>query len=900
MVNLSLKRLLQIVVCFVLVVVIIVSIFVVSGNSRTALLFSKTSASVQNINYEKNFTGDSADIKNLTTINHAGEGYVKKAETEYLELYLKIDSYIAPGANVSQDKQRYDVAVYDKRTNHLWQSIIPESEISYTNYPESTVSALQSLMTFSYVDYDKDNHTLEKTNPLLQDSQITEEKITNGFRLNYHISDLMIDISLDFKISGENFDVVIPQEKIKENAQNYDSVVKAKKELQSKVSDLQKDIDSISKIGFSGFKQTRATILKIRINNISKNLMSLSDLGKSGASAGDLISSITGDIEYLNTYLSTDKKYDSISTQIKTLTDFFSKNIDNFSSNRLCGLVNVDVLPYFGAQNSKANGYVFFPDKCGAISYFNIYHPENVGFYTEDIYSNNTINLALYGGLKSNEQVDYSTLIDKLSTAMMPVFGIKNDDSAFVSIIAQGDMDSSISYYPCTKTFDINRVNATFIMRNTTQNIAGDGTVVNIIDNKIINQPRRLRYILLDKDSADYSGMAVKYRDFLEQFNLLKTSNYFKSEQMPLSLEFFMGLKTTVNGSTAQYQKLTSYSDVQKILTELKSKGIPSINSTLQGWSNAGYFDNYPDNDMSTPASLGGDSGIKQLMNYANQSNVRVGLETQNVFGNKSDMIYSEVDSATVKNVGDFPIELYGDYIFNPTAIFNKYKNNIIDKIKSYDAQAITLTREGNVLFNDYNKNAPATRADTAAIMQKLGQQAKDKIGYVNYDTPNMYMSTVADWMLNVPEESSRYLYADEEVPFYQIVVHGSIPYTGEAFNLMADKTNDYLKGIEYGYIPFYELTNDEPNIKGNNNIDFLYSTVASSWMSTIVSQYKNYNNTVGTLWKEKIIKDEKIDDSLACVTYESGDQVLVNYSLQDKNYKGTVIPAESAKLIRS
>jgi hypothetical protein len=900
MVNLSLKRLLQIVVCFVLVCVIIVTALVLNNSSSTSKLFINTNAVVQNINYEKSFTGDSTDLKELTTINHAGEGYVKKAETMYLELYLKIDSYIASAGSDSLSKQRYNVAVFDKRTNHLWKSIIPDSNIDYVNLSESIISAMQSLFTFSYVDYDRDKSAQQESNPMLENTQVKEEKIANGFRLNYFISNLMINISIDFKVSGDNFDVVIPQDKIIDNAQNSDSIIKSRLLVQNKVEVFGTKVDELSRMGLAGFSENRGKAIQLQIDSLHYNLMNLSDLGQSGSSSSDLLAKISDSVSYLKNYLSKDKKYDTILKQIITLSEYFQKNAESMNASRICGLVNVDLMPYFGAQNSKANGYIFFPDKCGAISYFNIYHPEMVGFYNEDIYSNHTIDLALFKGLKSADQVDYSTITGSLSTAMMPVFGIKNDDSAFVSIIAQGDMDASISYYPATKAIDINRTGATFIMRNTTKTITGTQNVVKIIDSKLISQPRRLRYILLDKDNADYSGMAVKYRDFLEQFNLIKTSNYFKTDQMPLSLEFFMGLKTVVNGNSSQYQKLTSYSDVEKILTDLKSKGISSINSTLRGWSNTGFYDNYPDYEMTIPGDLGGDTAIKQLMNYANKNNFPVGLETQSVFGNKSDMIYSEVDTATVKNYGYFPVELYGDYIFNPTAIFNKYKNSILDKIKSYDAKAITLTREGNVLYNDYNKNAAATRSNTAAIMDKIGQLAKDKLGYVNYYTPNMYMSTVADWMLNVPEDSSKYLFADEEVPFYQIVVHGSIPYTGKAFNLMHDKTAQYLQYIEYGYIPFYELTNDEPVIKGNNNVDFLFSTVASSWMDRIVSQYKEFNNTVGTLWKTKIAKDEKIDDSLACVTYETGDKVLVNYSKQDKNYKGTIIPAESAKLIRS
>ena len=48
----------------------------------------------------------------------------------------------------------------------------------------------------------------------------------------------------------------------------------------------------------------------------------------------------------------------------------------------------------------------------------------------------------------------------------------------------------------------------------------------------------------------------------------------------------------------------------------------------------------------------------------------------------------------------------------------------------------------------------------------------------------NAYALPYADQIVNVPMESSHFNIVDETVPFYQMVIHGSIDYAGSPINL--------------------------------------------------------------------------------------------------------------------
>ena len=96
-------------------------------------------------------------------------------------------------------------------------------------------------------------------------------------------------------------------------------------------------------------------------------------------------------------------------------------------------LTTINLLPYFGAANDESQGYIFVPDGPGALIYL------NNGKTTAETYGR-----AVYGRDRASMPVnEYSA--DSKEQIYLPVFGLKNDDRAFVAILEDGDAMGQIN-----------------------------------------------------------------------------------------------------------------------------------------------------------------------------------------------------------------------------------------------------------------------------------------------------------------------------------------------------------------------------------------------------------------------------------------------------------------------
>ena len=113
----------------------------------------------------------------------------------------------------------------------------------------------------------------------------------------------------------------------------------------------------------------------------------------------------------------------------------------------------------------------------------------------------------------------------------------------------------------------------------------------------------------------------------------------------------------------------------------------------------------------------------------------------------------------------------------------------------------------GVFLYSDRSKGAVSDRRQTMAVWENLLAVSKEQLGTAAAEGGNAYVLRHADLVKNIRESSDSILFSDETVPFYQMVTHGSVLYTGEAVNLYYDETAQLLRLVEYGYTPRFELT---------------------------------------------------------------------------------------------
>ena len=82
-------------------------------------------------------------------------------------------------------------------------------------------------------------------------------------------------------------------------------------------------------------------------------------------------------------------------------------------------------------------------------------------------------------------------------------------------------------------------------------------------------------------------------------------------------------------------------------------------------------------------------------------------------------------------------------------------------------------------------------------------------------------------------------------MPFFQMVVHGCINYTGQPVNLFYDSKGQLLRMMEYGFVPCFELTWDHTTQLMNTEYNLLFSGKFATWekhmeeMQTCFREYR-------------------------------------------------------------
>ena len=157
----------------------------------------------------------------------------------------------------------------------------------------------------------------------------------------------------------------------------------------------------------------------------------------------------------------------------------------------------------------------------------------------------------------------------------------------------------------------------------------------------------------------------------------------------------------------------------------------------------------------------------------------------------------------------------------------------------------------------------------------------------------NEYAAFYAGAATDVSITSSMYDIEKRGIPFWQLVFHGSLPYSSEASNLAGDKALYDLKAVEYGCRLHYTLmgSSDEA-LLGQTMQEKYHSLSYENWIDAISEQYLSCKDFWSRTTGVKMISHEAIADDVYLTRYENGSFSVVNYG--DKAYVGknyTVAP---------
>ncbi|MCI8361391.1 MAG: hypothetical protein HFE86_08665 [Clostridiales bacterium] len=776
------------------------------------------------------------------------------------------------------------VAVKDLRSGFIWYSAVPSDTYDRSSLQTMQKDQLDSMLIVTYTELNN-NDSSTTTMPINNmEPEIKMEKIDGGLRINYRLDAINMELSVEAKLDGGSLQITVPTDRIIEGEGTVEKmnvyldkikkfIESAKaaldeiedykikgagsdiKKSRSKLSELEKLVGTLDSVVGIAYAQSRA---KIILEDELKNYMCGGDgiLGRMKNNS--------------NIPSAVSKKWRDMQDEIETC----SYNFGLLKSIKYGGLVNLEVAPNMGAAADTEEGYVFYPDGSGALTYNKTTHGDLAEMYEVSVYSDQSVDMAWENNRDSTG----------LKRAMLPVYGVKKNSHAYLAVIEDGDANASIKFLPSGNTVDLNRINATFLYRaqvqvtSSSQYASGVATIYN--KERMKTNPQ-VRFVFLDGEDADYSGMANAYRTYLLDNQKIKKSSLI-GDKLPLAIDMYgYTLK-----SMLFFQKvmpLSTFEEMNQVIDELNAAGIDNTLLHINSWDRR-----YEPNQFKVPSELGGKEGLRRLVENTKAAGGQVFLDCNVV---DADTFTYNIDSSKLAYNSNLKIYEYQSYwykLFSPMYV-QKQMPGYMQKLEKLGNPGIGQYRMGSMIYNDYNSKYNTGRDECADIWGDLYRMMQQQTLTASY-MGNAYLLDGTDWLLDIPMSSTGYIFSDESVPFYQMVVHGLIPYTAKPFNHFYDKQKEKLQTVEYGAAPMYKITyRDSTSLR---KLFYGFTTPYESVKDDMVEVYNEMNGRLHTLCDQYIVKHERLNGDVVVETFSGGQKLYINYSNEAYTVGDVTVPA--------
>ena len=783
------------------------------------------------------------------------EGMVLVSENDNLKLYTNLETT--------------EIAVYNKNDGSITYSN-PQDRDTHTG-TGINASNLSSTLAVTYYNKAGNVATINNYDMSIKNGQFETESIKDGIRYIYTLADEdSIASIVPYYISEDGLN------KVMEKSSDYDArTVKGKYKLENGTYVLN-DSAKKSKVGME------------KLNKIFE---------KAGYTEEDYAKDMEGHEEDESLSITIPLEY--------RLTD---KGLEatvkaaDIEEHRNVYISQIDVLQFFGAASNKAQGYILVPDGSGAL--INLNSGNQATAYNQAIYDIDPV-------------AQNYVVIEETECARLPIFGIKADDNAIFARITAGDAIASVNADVAGKLNNYNYAYASFNVREKELlnmfGVQGSKSDIPVVEKSLYKIDLSVSYSFLTKDDASYSGMARTYRKQLIDEGILKETN--QSESVPLYLDIIGGVEQKKHIMGIPYEgvcAMTTYDEASEIVDNLYDSDITNLRLNYQGWFNGGIYHDVADkikligsvgskSDLESLNKKLEDKGGKLFMDVAFQKVSHESKRFTSVL--EASKYYSgyvvelgATDPSTVRQTSN--LEWYDEmiyYMISPKFL-NRYVDKFASKITKYDVSGINLTDLGSVLTSDKKRSELINRQQAENIVigqyEKLAETKKNLMETGGNEYSLKYVSDIID----APTSYSAYYIIDEQVPFYEMVIHGSISYSGEAFNLMDDDLDDdfVLNCIEYGIAPRFTLSYKDPSkMKYTSSAD-KYSVLYTTWLDKAKEMYGNINEALKDVDGSAMINHEKLDNGLIKVDYENGKTIYINKTSQDITVDGNTVKAKN------
>lgn len=556
-------------------------------------------------------------------------------------------------------------------------------------------------------------------------------------------------------------------------------------------------------------------------------------------------------------------------------------------------LVSVNVLPSFGAGNWEAEGYLFVPDGSGALVTFN-----------NGIVTNTSYKAMVYGEETTTVTEMKKTLTESIR---LPVFGTVTENNALMGVITQGDAVSHITALNGHEECGYNAVSSIFQYRfmQAQRNMFNKKDVNMLAEPKLGMDAYKVRYYLLDGDKANYVGMASAYRDYL-----IKEKGFAKKTIDPKFHVRMLGFYEEAASFLGvipytKKVKLTTYDEAVQIAKDLKDGGITALSMQYLGWTNNGVANKKIPDSAAPSGALGGKSAFASLVDYCKQEQFSLFPEV--------DLLTFQKSGNGVRKTKDAARTVFGKVVHRQEYILSNYvpklgtditailSPNKLDRVatkylealKKQGLTSVNLGNLGDYCYANYHLKDEHNRSLFPQTVEAVLKKYTDAGIAVAVSGGNAFTLPYVSLVTDVPVCSSGYDMFDTDVPFYQIVLHGYVPYTTKPIAQTADPTVTYLAAVENGSELLYYGMHEDASELFDGDYTHFYGSTWTLWKEKALAQNQAYYPLQKKVADQPIVAHYEPVEDVYVTQYADGTVVAVNYNKTDVLLENAVtVPA--------
>src|SRR5690554_159862 len=564
-------------------------------------------------------------------------------------------------------------------------------------------------------------------------------------------------------------------------------------------------------------------------------------------------------------------------------------------------LSRVSIYPHLGTAidqdpltGEDTVGQLIVPDGSGAVVEFKnqvVDTSVQQAIYTKRFYGHDLANLP-HKQPESEQDI------------ILPLYGIVKEDIGFAAIITKGSAQASINVgISGVQNDSYNKIYPTFRLREFEGVILGAGWntyEVDLWSRTKVETDYSIKYVILDGDDNNYSGIAKAYQQYLVDEHGFTPKDNTNSNKVVLELlgafdnrKFFAGVPYK------SMDTLTTFKQAELIVDEVLGLGVENIDILYNGINKEGLTNNI-DNKVNISSKLGGKKGFKKLEQNLAEHNVDIYPTTNLVTAYSFNRPFDKNRYTSRRISGTLAIDFEYDlptklssyettrenYVIKPTY----YETLLKSKNKDLKFNNLHLNNLGSKLTGSYSRNEDIFKEDTLLISQRLLENIEEQ--KIALNQPVGPLMPYANLITDLPTETSLYTIFDYSIPLVQLVLSGFVDYSLSSINMPSERDVQFkfLKAIETGSNLKYTLSHDNSLKLLQTDHNKYMSTEYVDWLETI----ENHNKVLNELGIHDgtLVGHKRVANNVFESTYSNGLVVLVNLGVTNVNVDGTVVPS--------